>query len=66
MHNIQKMVEEAMEDGYLGNNASAKVCQDIILKALAKSVLSKNVTIKGGVVMRSKTSNVRRAFGVYE
>ena len=61
MINIQKMIEQAMRDGYLGDNASAKVCQDIVLKALANSPLSRNVTIKGGVVMRSKTNNVRRA-----
>lgn len=37
------------------------MCQDIVLKALSVSPLSRNVTIKGGVVMRSKTNNVRRA-----
>ena len=29
--------------------------------ALSKGTLNRNVTIKGGVVMRSKTGNVRRA-----
>ena len=52
---------EANQNGYQGDNASAKVCQDIVLKALATGPLSRNVTIKGGVVMRSKTNNVRRA-----
>ncbi len=61
MINIQKLIEEAMKNGYKGDNASAKVCQDIVLKAIATSSLSRNVTIKGGVVMRSKTNNVRRA-----
>lgn len=61
MFNIQKMIERAMEDGYKGANASAKVCQDIVLKALASGTLSRNVTIKGGVVMCRKTNNVRRA-----
>ena len=41
--------------------ASARVCQDVILNAIAKSSLGKNVTIKGGVVMRSITQNVRRS-----
>jgi len=59
--NIQKMVAQATENGYQGDNASAKVCQDIVLKALASGPFSRNVTIKGGVVMRSKTNNVRRA-----
>lgn len=61
MINIQKLIEDAKENGYQGDKASAKVCQDIILKALATSPFNRNVTIKGGVVMRSKTNNVRRA-----
>ena len=61
MINIQKMIEQANQNGYQGDNASAKVCQDIVLKALATGPLSRNVTIKGGVVMRSKTNNGRRA-----
>lgn len=36
------------------------MCQDIVLKAISKSTLSRNVTIKGGVVMRSITNNIRR------
>lgn len=61
MINIQKMIEQANDVGYQGTNATAKVCQDIVLKALATGPLNRNVTIKGGVVMRSKTKNVRRA-----
>ena len=61
MISIQKLIEQERNNGYLGDNASAKVCQDIVLKALANSSLSRNVTIKGGVVMRSKTTNSRRA-----
>ena len=58
---IQKMVDAELQKGYSGDNALAKVCQDIVLKAIANSSLNRNVTIKGGVVMRSKTNNVRRA-----
>lgn len=61
MISIQKLIEQERNNGYLGDNASAKVCQDIVLKALASSPLSRNATIKGGVVMRSKTNNTRRA-----
>ena len=61
MINIQKMIAQATELGYRGDNASAKVCQDIVLKALASGPFSRNVTVKGGVVMRSKTNNIRRA-----
>lgn len=32
-----------------------RVCQDIVLKAIARSNLGRNVTIKDGVVMRSIT-----------
>lgn len=49
------------ELGYETDDAEARVCQDIVLKAISKSVLSRNVTIKGGVVMRSITNNIRRA-----
>ena len=37
------------------------MCQDIILNALAKSSYFRNVTIKGGVVMHSISSDKRRA-----
>lgn len=30
MVNIQKLIEEANENGYQGDKASAKVCQDIV------------------------------------
>lgn len=61
MINIDAMIRKEIENGYGDANAQAKVCQDLILKAIATSNLSRNVTIKGGVVMRSKTKNVRRA-----
>lgn len=54
MINIQKLIEEANENGYHGDKAYAKVCQDIVLKALSIGPLSRNVTIKGGVVMRAR------------
>ena len=59
--NLNDLIEAEIENGYGDTNAQAKVCQDIILKAIASSSLSRNVTIKGGVVMRSKTGNIRRA-----
>ena len=61
MMKIKDMIQNAMDQGYQNDDASAKVCQDIILKALSKSTLSRNATIKGGVVMRAKTNNARRA-----
>ena len=61
MLNVEEMVVKEIENGYGNLNAQAKVCQDIILKAIAESPFNQNITIKGGVVMRSKTKNVRRA-----
>ena len=61
MANLEALAEDFMQEGYSAVNAEARVCQDIVLKAIAESNLSRNVTIKGGVVMRSITGNVRRA-----
>ncbi len=59
--NLREMIQEVQKEGYSYEDANAKVCQDIVLKGIADSSLSRNVTIKGGVVMRSITGNVRRA-----
>lgn len=59
--NLRDMTNAAHERGYAQDDASARVCQDVVLKAISESSLSKNVTIKGGVVMRSITGNIRRA-----
>ncbi len=61
MANILEWVDSFKKDGYSEANAQSRVCQDLILKAIAESPLNRNVTIKGGVVMRSKTGNSRRA-----
>ena len=58
---IADMMRANDESGYTGANLTAKVCQDIVLKAIAESNLNRNVTIKGGVVMREITGDVRRA-----
>lgn len=55
------MVLNMQKLGYEPDNARARVCQDIVLKAISQSDLSENVTIKGGVVMRNMTNNIRRA-----
>lgn len=61
MLNIFEKANELKEEGYSESYAQAKLCQDIVLEALAKSSLSRNATIKGGVVMRSISGNIRRA-----
>ena len=59
--NLQEMMDMYYEDGLTRELAAARVCQDIVLKAIAIGPLSRNVTVKGGVVMRSLTNNNRRA-----
>ena len=61
MINLAELISEMREEGYEGANAEAKVCQDSILRAIAESTLNRNVTVKGGVVMRDITKDVRRA-----
>ena len=59
--NLNELVKKMKKIGYEQDDAEARVCQDVVLKALSLSSLSSNVTIKGGVVMRSITNEVRRA-----
>ena len=61
MPTIKELIRQANIDGYFDDYAENKVCQDIILKALSDSSLNRNVTIKGGVVMRSISGDSRRA-----
>ena len=61
MATIREMIRQANADGYMDENAEAKVCQDVVLKALSESSFSRNATIKGGVVMRSISHDARRA-----
>lgn len=61
MPNVREIIDELKIKGYTEANAEARVCQDLVLKAISISSLSKNITIKGGVVMRSLTGSVRRA-----
>lgn len=59
--NLSKMVLKIQNSGYNLDDTRARVCQDIVLKAIEKSSLSRNVTIKGGIVMRNITKNIRFA-----
>lgn len=49
MINIFEKTNEMKEEGYSELNAQAKLCQDIVLDALSKSDLSRNVTIIEGI-----------------
>ena len=46
--NLLDEVDKIKKDGYSEANAEAKLCQDIIIKAISQSSLNRNVTIKGG------------------
>ena len=59
--NINEQIDRIKEEDYNEANAEAKLCQDIILQMISKSSLSRNCTIKGGVVMRSLSQDTRRA-----
>lgn len=55
--NLQALIQDYISDG----DASAKVCQDLILTAISNSKYSQNITIKGGVVMHNLSNDKRRA-----
>ncbi len=59
--NLLEEIRVLTEQGYDRVHAEARVCQDVILQGIADSSLRENVTIKGGVVMRSLSKNARRA-----
>ena len=58
---LRELIEAVRKEGYSEANAEARVCQDIVLKAIDKSTFSDHITVKGGVVMRSITGDARRA-----
>lgn len=49
------------EEGYSRLNATARVCQDVILSKLAASSIRDRVTVKGGVLMCALSGSSRRA-----
>lgn len=61
MTDLEKMAAQYVNEGYTELLAEARICQDVVLKAISESTMNRNVTIKGGVVMRSITGDVRRA-----
>lgn len=58
---LRDEIDKIMDEGYNEANAEARLCQDILLKAISESSLKRNITIKGGVVMRNLSGSVRRA-----
>jgi len=58
---INELIDKYLEEGYKYDDATAKVCQDIILLKISNSKFNKNITIKGGVVIHSISNDLRRA-----
>ncbi|MBR0138246.1 MAG: nucleotidyl transferase AbiEii/AbiGii toxin family protein [Erysipelotrichaceae bacterium] len=58
---LYEEIEKIKTEGYSEANAQSKLGQEIILKAISDSGLAGNVTIKGGVVIRSISGNSRRS-----
>lgn len=59
--NLQKLIQKYVDIGYIDEDASSKVCQDLILNAISNSRYAKNITVKGGVVMHNISKDMRRA-----
>ena len=59
--NVQELLEKYQDNGYDYEDASSKVCQDIILLKLSNSKFSKHITVKGGVVIHNISKDKRRA-----
>lgn len=61
MIQIAEMIKKAEAEGYDEANAEAKVCQDIVLMLISQTSMNRNITVKGGVVMRGISHDARRA-----
>ena len=58
---IRELMEAIRNEGYSGPAVGARVFQDLVLEAIASGPYSKNITIKGGVLMRELSHSARRA-----
>lgn len=58
---FKELIDKAIKEGYSDEKANAKVAQDVILLIISKIEYNKNVTLKGGVLMRSFSNDARRA-----
>lgn len=59
--NLERLRRVYLNSGYTLANASAKICQDIILNKISKSNMKRNITFKGGVVMYGLSNDKRRS-----
>ena len=58
---IYELINKYVTAGYSEDDAIPKVAQDIILLKIGNSQYSKNITVKGGVVMHNISKDMRRA-----
>ena len=58
---IYEAVNKYIKSGYSEDDAIPKVAQDIVLLKIGNSKYSKNITVKGGVVMHNISKDMRRA-----
>lgn len=61
MTDLNNLIESYRKLGHPSFLASFTACQDVLISKIAASPLSKNVTIKGGVLMHSMSGSERRA-----
>ncbi|WP_172135350.1 nucleotidyl transferase AbiEii/AbiGii toxin family protein [Adlercreutzia sp. ZJ473] len=61
MNDLAKMRDSYIGDGLKHAQAEARTAQDAMLDLIAKSTLSKSITIKGGVLMQHVSKDARRA-----
>ena len=59
--NIEDLINDYINEEYEYGDVESKAAQDIILLLLSGSKYSKNITIKGGVVMHNISHDKRRA-----
>lgn len=59
--NLAELIQKYRTMGYNYADASAQVCQDILLYKISNTRFGRNITIKGGVVMHSISHDLRRA-----
>ncbi|MBR5997338.1 MAG: nucleotidyl transferase AbiEii/AbiGii toxin family protein [Bacilli bacterium] len=60
MNSIKELVNSYIQKGYSFRNAQNLAAEEIVLKKIATSDLSENVTLKGGIVMFNLSKNQRR------
>jgi len=58
--NLGELVIELTNDGMTRDKAIAKVCSETLLYRIAKSTVSRNVTVKGGIVIMNLSNDERR------